>query len=389
MSPAGEPAEQFHFTPETYLEMIRSDVPRYDELQEAPSRRSRLRPAGCSSSASVPARRPGGSSNAFPDAQVTGLDSTPEMVFRARELGIDVRLARMEDPLPDGPWDLVIGVLVVHHLGAEGKRDLFRRVRQESRALLIGDVVEVEPERRIASLTEGFDFPSPAGEQAEWCDGEVVWEADDLAVIRAGYPERRSTKDQAVTPRRRALVTGAARGIGAAAAERLRRDGLEVVTADRDEGCDLRFDVASGELPELGEIDVCVSNAAVTDTIAPAHRMTAEQWNLDIAVNLTGAFRVIQACLPGMRERRLREDRRRLLERRDGRPPGPGRLRRLEGGPARDDEDDRRRERAAGDHRERRPPRADRLGAGQVDAGGALRAAPVDLPALRPDGRGR
>ena len=107
-----------------------------------------------------------------------------------------------------------------------------------------------------------------------------------------------------MTPRRRALVTGAARGIGAAAAERLRRDGLEVVTADRDEGCDLRFDVASGELPELGEIDVCVSNAAVTDTIAPAHRMTAEQWNLDIAVNLTGAFRVIQACLPGMRERR-------------------------------------------------------------------------------------
>ena len=107
-----------------------------------------------------------------------------------------------------------------------------------------------------------------------------------------------------MTPRRRALVTGAARGIGAAAAERLRRDGFEVVTADRDEGCDLRFDVTSGELPELGEIDVCVSNAAVTDTIAPAHRMTAEQWNLDIAVNLTGAFRVIQACLPGMRERR-------------------------------------------------------------------------------------
>ena len=105
-------------------------------------------------------------------------------------------------------------------------------------------------------------------------------------------------------PSRRALVTGAARGIGAAVAQRLRRDDLEVVTADRDAGCDLRFDVASGELPELGEIDVCVSNAAVTDTIAPAHRMTAEQWNLDISVNLTGAFRVIQACLPGMRERR-------------------------------------------------------------------------------------
>jgi NAD(P)-dependent dehydrogenase (short-subunit alcohol dehydrogenase family) len=101
----------------------------------------------------------------------------------------------------------------------------------------------------------------------------------------------------------RALVTGAARGIGAAIAERLRRDGFDVVTADRDEGCDLRFDVAADDLPDFGRIDVCVSNAAITNTIAPAHRMTAEQWAQDIDVNLTGAFRVIAACLPGMRER--------------------------------------------------------------------------------------
>jgi NAD(P)-dependent dehydrogenase (short-subunit alcohol dehydrogenase family) len=46
-----------------------------------------------------------------------------------------------------------------------------------------------------------------------------------------------------------------------------------------------------------------VSNAAITTTIAPAHRMTNEQWRRDIDVNLTGAFRVVQACLPGMRER--------------------------------------------------------------------------------------
>jgi acetoacetyl-CoA reductase len=103
---------------------------------------------------------------------------------------------------------------------------------------------------------------------------------------------------------RRALVTGAARGIGAAIAERLRADGLEVVTADRDRGCDLRFDVATDELPDLSAFDICVSNAAITDTIAPAHRMTPEQWGRDLAVNLTGAFRVIQGCLGGMRERR-------------------------------------------------------------------------------------
>jgi len=102
----------------------------------------------------------------------------------------------------------------------------------------------------------------------------------------------------------RALVTGAARGIGAAIAQRLRADGFEVVTLDREPGCDLQVDLRTDDLPALDDVDVCVSNAAITDTIAPAHRMTLEQWEGDVAVNLTGAFRVVQACLPGMRERR-------------------------------------------------------------------------------------
>jgi acetoacetyl-CoA reductase len=103
---------------------------------------------------------------------------------------------------------------------------------------------------------------------------------------------------------RRALVTGAAQGIGATIVERLRAAGQEVTTLDRRPGCDLQIDLREDELPDLSGIDVCVSNAAITDTIAPAHRMTAEQWSRDIEVNLTGAFRVVQACLGGMRERR-------------------------------------------------------------------------------------
>src|SRR2546426_8623157 len=103
----------------------------------------------------------------------------------------------------------------------------------------------------------------------------------------------------------KALVTGAARGLGAAIAARLRHDGLEVVTADVAAGCDLRLDVARDPFPPLGDVDVCVANAAVTPTIAPAHRMTAEQWQRDVDVNLTGAFRTVQACLSGMRERRF------------------------------------------------------------------------------------
>ena len=168
---------------------------------------------------------------------------------------------------------------------------------------------------------------------------------------------RRRARDRALSERGARWSPGRRAGSAPRSPSACGADGLEVVTADRDQGCDLRFDVAADELPELGEVDVCVSNAAVTDTIAPAHGMTAEQWERDISVNLTGAFRVIQACLPGMRERRYGRIVVDLLERRRGRAPGPGRLRGLEGGAAGNDEDDRRRERAPRDHRQRRAAR--------------------------------
>ena len=103
----------------------------------------------------------------------------------------------------------------------------------------------------------------------------------------------------------KALVTGAARGIGAAIAAELGKAGHDVVTIDRAPGCDHQLDLRGDPLPELGDVDVCISNAAITNTIAPAHRMTQEQWQRDLDVNLTGAFRVVQACLGGMRERRF------------------------------------------------------------------------------------
>jgi NAD(P)-dependent dehydrogenase (short-subunit alcohol dehydrogenase family) len=103
-----------------------------------------------------------------------------------------------------------------------------------------------------------------------------------------------------------ALVTGANGGIGQAICARLRADGLRVVTRDLAGDVDIRADLRHDPFPEdvIAEVDICVSNAALTNTIAPTHRMSAEQWAGDVDVNLTGAFRIIQACLPGMRERR-------------------------------------------------------------------------------------
>ena len=67
----------------------------------------------------------------------------------------------------------------------------------------------------------------------------------------------------------KAVVTGAARGIGVAIADALRSAGMDVVTMDLAEGCDHRVDVARDPLPDLSDIDVCVPNAAITDTVAP------------------------------------------------------------------------------------------------------------------------
>lgn len=106
---------------------------------------------------------------------------------------------------------------------------------------------------------------------------------------------------------RLALVTGANGGIGSAICDRLRADGVQVRTMDVTGPADAVVDLAVDPiLPWVAEhVDICVSVAGVLDTFAAAHSMSVAQWSRDIDVNLTEAFRVIQACLPGMRERRF------------------------------------------------------------------------------------
>jgi tRNA (cmo5U34)-methyltransferase len=176
---------QFHTEPDTYLERIRGAFPGYDELQDRAIEAIPFAPARVLELGIGTGETTRGLLDHYPDAEVTGLDASAEMVFRAREMDIEVRLARMEDPLPDGPWDLVLAVLAVHHLTAEQKRDLFRRVRGQARSLILGD--QVQAEAHVLPPEPGVDFLEVPEDLAEWCGGEVVWTADDLAVVAADY----------------------------------------------------------------------------------------------------------------------------------------------------------------------------------------------------------
>src|SRR5207248_9724424 len=93
------------------------------------------------------------------------------MVAHARERlpGADLRVQRLEDPLPQGPFDLVVSCLAVHHLDGEGKRDLFRRIARVSDAFVLGDVVVPERSEDAAIEIDWVeDLPSTVPEQLAW-----------------------------------------------------------------------------------------------------------------------------------------------------------------------------------------------------------------------------
>ncbi len=120
-----------------------------------------------------------------------------------------------------------------------------------------------------------------------------------------------------------ALVTGGTRGIGRAISERLVKDGFKVAAnyAGNDEAAGkcaaelgikaYKFDVGDYDAcadgiakitADLGPVDVLVNNAGITRD-ATLHRMTREQWDDVIRVDLTSAFNLCRLTIEGMRDR--------------------------------------------------------------------------------------
>jgi 2-dehydro-3-deoxy-L-rhamnonate dehydrogenase (NAD+) len=106
---------------------------------------------------------------------------------------------------------------------------------------------------------------------------------------------------------RTALVTGGASGLGAAAAERLRADGLTVITLDL-AGADVCADVTDEPAlrrvaGQIGPIDVLVNSAGIVGPNKPLLETTAEEWRHVLEVNVLGTVSTMRTFVPGMRDR--------------------------------------------------------------------------------------
>lgn len=193
---------QWHFDPDTYLAMVRGEIPEYDALQQALADstgavavRSILdlgSGTGVTAQAVLSRHR---------DASLVGVDASPGMLDHARSRvpSATFVVGRLEDQLPSGPFDIVVSAFAIHHLDGPGKSDLFSRIASVlapgGRFAFCDVVVPTRPVARPVPLEEGVDRPSSLAEQLAWLSEaglrpHVIRAHDDLAIVAADHAER-------------------------------------------------------------------------------------------------------------------------------------------------------------------------------------------------------
>ena len=181
----------YEWNPDAYLETMRDEIPGYDELQDAVAAAAvgrnvlELGTGTGETAVRVLANNPG--------ARWTGIDASEAMLELARRRlpAADLQVRRLEDPLPEGPFDLAVSCLAVHHLDGDAKRELFARVAAVAESCVLGDLVVPErPEDAVIYVDWEMDLPSTVAEQLGWLAdagfrADAAYVRSDLAVFTA------------------------------------------------------------------------------------------------------------------------------------------------------------------------------------------------------------
>ena len=186
----------YDFTPQSYVAMMREAVPGYEQLED-----ETVAATGVDAKSVLELGTGTGETarrvlDRHPEAQLVGIDASPGMVNVARESlpsdRVTLLVSRLEDPLPEGPFDLVVSALAVHHLEGTRKVDLFQRIASTlapAGRFVLADVVEpVDPTYVVTEIDPKVDHPSKLDEQLAWLEAtglfpEIAWTHRDLVVI--------------------------------------------------------------------------------------------------------------------------------------------------------------------------------------------------------------
>lgn len=196
----GAAGDQWALHADSYLENARAEIPDYDGLQaalaEAADGMDVARVLDLGSGTGMTARA---ILDRHPQVELVGVDGSDDMLAHARSLVPEATftVGRLEEELPEGPFDLVVSAFAIHHLDDDAKAALCSSVaevlRDGGRFVWLDVVVPFEEVERPVPLEEGVDQPNPVEDHVAWLadaglEPEIVLERGDVAIVIADKP---------------------------------------------------------------------------------------------------------------------------------------------------------------------------------------------------------